>query len=347
MKFKHIIIPAILLTSIACNNRGAEKKFRGKPLPKKDPFAATYAQAEKMFAALPEDMPVEFNPLTTEKIVLGKMLYFENRLSKNNVQSCNTCHNVNTFGVDNKPFSPGNNGGLGGRNSPTTFNAAMHLAQFWDGREPHVEAQAGGPILNPVEMAMPDKQSVIERLKALPEYQEKFQAAFPGEANPITYKNLRFAIGAYERKLTTPSRFDKFLSGQTDKLSIAEKKGLQTFLEVGCATCHAGTLLGGDQYQKFGVHEDYWKLTGSKKIDLGRFDVTGKEEDKHVFKVPSLRNVEKTYPYFHDGSIEKLEDAVRIMAKTQLNKDLSDAEVNSIVTFLKSLTGDIKEEFKK
>lgn len=330
----------------SCSGRGSETKFTGKKPPKNDPYAALYSQAGKMFAPLPTDMPAEFNPLTPEKIALGKKLYFEKRLSKDNTQSCNTCHNLNTFGVDNLSFSPGNNGGLGGRNSPTTLNAALHMAQFWDGREPHVEAQAGGPILNPVEMEMPNEQSVIDRLKGIPEYVEMFAAAYPNEGNPITYKNLRHAIGAFERKLVTPTRFDEFLKGKTDKLTLAEKKGLQTFLDAGCGTCHAGALLGGDQYQKFGVHVDYWTLTKSEKKDEGRFEHTKNEDDKYVFKVPSLRNVEKTFPYFHDGSVNDLGEAVKIMAKAQLNKDLSEAEVKSIVTFLKSLTGEVAEEYK-
>ncbi|MEZ4937368.1 MAG: cytochrome-c peroxidase [Crocinitomicaceae bacterium] len=347
---KKLSIVFILLAGViiySCAGRGSEKKFTGKKPPKKDPYAALYSQAEKMFQALPDEMPADFNPITLEKVALGKKLYFDNRLSKDNTQSCNSCHNLNTFGVDNLSFSPGNNGGLGGRNSPTTLNAALHMAQFWDGREPHVEAQAGGPILNPVEMEMPSEQSVIERLKAIPEYVEMFAAAYPGESNPITYKNLRFAIGAFERKLVTPTRFDEFLKGKTDKLTDAEKKGLQTFLDAGCATCHAGVTLGGDQYQKFGVHVDYWSLTKSEKKDEGRFEVTKDEADKYVFKVPSLRNVEKTYPYFHDGSVQDLKEAVRIMAKAQLNKDLTEAEINSIVIFLKTLTGDVAEEYKK
>lgn len=339
-----VFILSILL--ISCSGE-KKPKFTGKKPPKKDPFAALYSQATKMFNPLPPEAVSEENPITDEKVLLGKMLYFDNRLSLNNTQSCNTCHNLDTYGVDNMPVSQGNNGGFGDRNSPTTLNAALHFTQFWDGREPHVEAQAGGPILNPVEMEMPDEKSVIERLKAIAEYQDLFSKAFPESNSPITYNNLKNAIGAFERRLMTPSRFDDYLNGDPNTLSIKEKQGLKKFLELGCGTCHAGALLGGDQFQKFGVHQNYWELTNSKEIDLGRFKVTNKEDDKYVFKVPSLRNIEKTAPYFHDGSIEKLEEAVKIMAISQLNKKISDSEAKQIVAFLNTLTGEVPEELKK
>lgn len=209
------------------------------------------------------------NELTDAKVALGKMLYFDNRLSKDNKQSCNTCHNVATYGVDNQQFSLGNDGKPGGRNSPSTFNAALHFAQFWDGREPSVEAQAGGPILNPVEMAMPSEDAVVKKLKGIKEYLAAFAAAYPNEKEAITYENLKKAIGAYERKeLITSSRFDEYLAGKEDALSNEEKKGLQTFMQSGCLTCHTGNLVGGNMYQKFGLMGgNYWEHTGSKIID--------------------------------------------------------------------------------
>lgn len=302
-------------------------------------FIGLKTKALSLFGILPTEVPSAENPITDAKFKLGKMLYHDKRLSKDNTQSCNTCHDVANFGVDNQPFSKGNDGELGGRNSPTTFNAALHLAQFWDGRAAHVEEQAGGPILNPIEMAMPSKEAVINRLSEVKEYQTLFAEAFPNEA--ISYGNLQKAIGVYERKLLSPSRFDAFLKDDAQALTVNEKKGLETFIQVGCVKCHSGTAIGGGTFEKFGVYTDYWTLTESKNIDLGRFEVTKKEEDKYVFKVPSLRNITKTSPYFHDGSVEKIEDAVKIMGQTQLDKKLTETEVKEIVTFLDALTGQV------
>jgi cytochrome c peroxidase len=310
-------------------------------------YEALDEQARTFFGSLPEVAENPNNPLTAEKVLLGKTLYFDNRLSKDNTQSCNTCHNLNTYGVDNNSFSEGNDGGLGGRNSPTTLNAALHISQFWDGREPDVEAQAGGPILNPVEMAMPSEEAVVERLSDIDEYIDLFDAAFPEAEEAITYNNLKLAIGAFERKLITPSAFDNYIAGDDNAFTDAEKDGLQTFVSSGCVTCHAGALLGGAMYQKFGVYGDYWEMTKSEKVDNGRFDVTGNEVDKYQFKVPSLRNIAKTGPYFHDGSVADLKDAIRIMAKLQVNKDLTDDEVASIEVFLNSLTGEVSSDLKQ
>lgn len=344
---KNLILGGALLLLISCNERGSGNPSTKAKTPEKDIYAGLYEQSGKMFKPLESIALSDENEITEEKVFLGKKLYFDNRLSLDNTQSCNTCHNLNTFGVDNEAFSKGNNGGLGGRNSPTTLNAAFHFVQFWDGREPHVEAQAGGPILNPDEMEMPSEAAVVARLKGISEYVDLFAKAFPKDKNPISYENLKKSLGAFERKLITPSRFDEFLKGNTDALTQAEKKGLQTFIDAGCVTCHSGALLGGDQFQKFGVNVDYWEYTKSKKIDFGRFDATKKEEDKYFFKVPSLRNIEKTYPYFHDGSISDLKEAVRIMAKTQLNKDLSQNEIDEIVTFLNTLTGEVPADLKE
>ena len=306
-------------------------------------FADLDKQARSLFAPL----PTYENNASDEIVALGKALYFEKRLSKDNTQSCNTCHNLNTFGVDNQPFSEGNDGLLGGRNSPTTLNAALHIAQFWDGREPDVEAQAGGPILNPVEMAMPSEQAVVERLSSIDEYVSMFENAFPDQENSISYENLKTAIGAFERKLITPSKFDDYLNGDDKALADVEKVGLQSFIEAGCIACHSGSLLGGTMYQKFGLFGNYWEYTNSVKIDSGRFNVTGNVADMYSFKVPSLRNVEKTFPYFHDGSVNDLNDAIRIMAKLQVNKELTEKEVQDIAIFLKSLTGNVPNELKE
>lgn len=293
-------------------------------------------KALSMFAVLPEKAENPENILSEAKITLGKMLYFDTRLSKDGKNSCNTCHNLETFGVDNLATSPGDLGKNGTRNSPTVFNAALHTTQFWDGREPNVEAQAGGPVLNPVEMNMPSEKAVVDRLKKVKGYVELFKAAFAEDKDPVTYANMKKAIGAFERTLLTPSKFDKYLAGE-NVFSDAEKKGLETFMNTGCVACHRGATLGGDSFQKF--------VYNGK--DKGRFDLTKDSVDMYMFKTASLRNVEKTSPYFHDGGAPTLEDAVKIMGKESLKKDLTDAEVAEIATFLKTLTGDIAAETKK
>ena len=303
-------------------------------------------KAQKLFKVLPEVFEKEGNPITEAKVKLGKMLYFDTRLSKDKTQSCNTCHDLATFGVDNLPTSPGDNGGLGTRNSPTVFNAAIHASQFWDGREPDVEAQAGGPVLNPVEMAMPDEASVLKRLSGVEGYVALFAEAFPDEKKPLTYENIKNAIGAFERTVMTTDNFDEYLNGKVAALSKQERKGLDTYITVGCATCHAGPALGGDLLMKFGLHTEYAPLTGSKVVDNGKMEETKNEADKFIFKSQSLRNIEKTQPYFHDGSVTDLKEAIQIMAKTELGKTLSDEELNDIHAFLLTLTGDISNEKK-
>jgi cytochrome c peroxidase len=330
----------IALAFTACNGGGEtkEKKTDDSAVDQ----VAVFDQASKVFAVLPSEAPNPDNPLNDDKVELGKKLYMDKRLSKDETQSCNTCHNLETYGVDNKPTSEGNNGGLGTRNSPTSFNAALHSAQFWDGRNKDVEEQAGGPILNPVEMEMPNEQAVIDRVKADPEYVELFKAAFPGEEDPITYKNITYAIGAFERTLLTPAPFDDYLAGQKDALTQEQIEGLKEFMDVGCTQCHNGALLGGQLFMKFGIYEPYWELTGSNPIDSGKYVVTHNEADLFVFKTPSLRNIAETWPYFHDGSVKDLGKAVQIMAKTELGKDLTDEQTQKIVAFLKSLTGELK-----
>ena len=299
-----------------------------------------------LFSALP-DTQLYQTDLFSPKVKLGYMLYYDNRLSKDGKNSCNSCHNLATYGVDNLPTSPGDKGIFGDRNSPSTLNAALHASQFWDARAKDVEEQAGMPILNPVEMNIPSEAFLVERLKEIKLYKELFAAAYPNDKAPISYTNLRNALGAFERVLITPSRFDQYLVGKSDALSLQEKRGMLDFANIGCITCHNGALLGGGMVQKAGVHGDYWTFTNSKKHDEGRAGVTKNEIDKFMFKVPSLRNVEKTYPYFHDGSVTDLSQMVKIMGKMQLNNTLSDEQTADIVAFLKTLTGDVPEQFKK
>jgi len=267
------------------------------------------------------------------KVKLGQMLFHEKRISKNHDISCNSCHTLSTGGVDREPTSLGHKGVRGGRNSPTVFNAYAHLAQFWDGRAADVEEQAKGPVLNPVEMAMPSADAVMAVLKSMPEYVEAFKAAFPEDSDPMTYDHFGKAVGAFERQLATPGRFDDFLAGKEDALSKEERKGLSTFIEAGCTACHSGALLGGHMYQKLGLVKAW-----PNQKDQGRFEVTQAEGDRMMFKVPSLRNIADTAPYFHDGQTARLEDAVKLMAKHQLGRELSEAQTGSIVTFLKALS---------
>ncbi|WP_457625328.1 cytochrome-c peroxidase [Persephonella sp.] len=294
-------------------------------------------KAKNYFKPLPKEIPApKDNPTTPEKVELGKKLYYDPRLSLSGVISCNTCHNLATYGVDGVETALGHEFKTGGRNSPTVLNAGFHIAQFWDGRAKTLEDQAKGPILAHVEMAMPNPEFVVLKLQTIPGYVKEFKKVFGG-SNPITYDNIAKAIAAFERTLVTPSRFDKFLNGDTNALTKKEKEGLKLFIDKGCASCHNGVAVGGEMFAKFGIVKPY------PTPDLGRYKVTKKEEDRYVFKVPSLRNIEMTYPYFHDGSVWDLKEAVRIMGETQLGIKLSHDEIDKIVAFLKSLTGEIPE----
>ncbi len=299
---------------------------------------------------LPAVIESKTNPITEDKITLGRALFYETRLSASNEISCNTCHNLSKDGADGRKASIGHKKQEGRRNSPTVYNAAGHFAQFWDGRAKDVEEQSKGPITNPIEMAMESDKNVLAELAKVKWYREQFAKAFPGRGDggaaspegkdPITMDNLARAIGAFERKLVTPSRWDKYLAGDENALTPEEKAGFATFTRTGCQACHNGTYVGGQSFQKLGAVVP-WPSTK----DLGREEVTKNEADKMMFKVPSLRNVAKTAPYFHDGSVATLEEAVRLMAKHQLGKDLGDADVKSIVTWLGSLSGEIPKDY--
>lgn len=294
------------------------------------------------FAPLPAAVPPRSGDLTEEKIALGRMLYYDPRLSKAQQISCNSCHELDKYGVDGQPTSDGHKGQKGNRNAPTVYNAAGHFVQFWDGRAPDVEEQAKGPVMNPVEMAMPAESDVIAVLKSMPGYVQAFKKAYPGAKDPVTFDNMANAIGSFERKLVTPARWDRFLKGDQAALTPEEKAGFNTYMVAGCQTCHAGAYVGGNLYQKLGLAKPY-----PDQSDQGRYLVTKSEGDKMLFKAPSLRNVEKTGPYFHNGKVATLDQAVTEMANYELGKQLSGAEVGSITTWLKSLTGDIPAEYVK
>ncbi len=329
------VLSGLLLLASACAG-GMEERVTEAP----DPEATALAQqASLLFGPLPEAAPTPDNPITKSKTDLGRMLYYDARLSRNQDISCNSCHQLDAFGVDAEATSPGHRRQRGDRNSPTVYNAALHVAQFWDGRAPDVEAQAKGPVLNPIEMASSSEEAVVAMLKSIPGYMSAFAEAFPEDEDAITYDNMAKAIGAFERKLMTPGRFDRFMAGETGALTRRERQGLETFISVGCATCHMGPALGGTLYRKIGFVIPY------ETEDPGREKVTGQPSDRHVFKVPALRNVAETAPYFHDGSIGSLEEAVRLMGYHQLGQELDDEQVAGILVFLASLTGEVDEAY--
>lgn len=294
----------------------------------------------KHFAPLPASVAPKPGGPAEARVALGRMLYYDARLSRSQTLSCNSCHDLAKYGVDGEPTSKGFHDQRGGRNSPTVYNAAAQFAQFWDGRAADVEAQAKGPILNPIEMAMPNEQAVVAVLESIPEYVAAFRKAFPDDKKPVTYDNMALAIGTFERGLLTPARWDKFLAGDKAALTAEEQAGAHTFVTAGCATCHAGALVGGNIYQKLGAAQAYPDVS-----DPGRFQVTKSEGDRMYFKVPSLRNIARTGPYFHTGKVATLDIAVAQMAEYQLGKQLTAAEISSIVTFLNALTGEIPAQY--
>lgn len=300
---------------------------------------ALYAQEAReqviqgVFATLPDAAPVpEDNPMTPEKILLGKMLYFEPRLSASGVISCHTCHNLSLGGTDRLPTSLGHEFLTGGRNAPTVLNAAFFNLQFWDGRATGLEEQAQGPIQAGVEMAMP-ADLAVETIANIEGYRPYFEAAFPGEEDPITFINIAKAIASFERTLITPDDgLDRYLRGEEDALSEDAKRGMEIVVQIGCVACHNGPMLSIGTLMPFNHGED-----------LGRATVTGQAADEHLFRVATWRNIALTGPYFHDGSAATLDDAIRTMASVQLNRTLTDDEVTYILAFLNALNGDLPD----
>ena len=299
-------------------------------------------EALQLFAPLPAVMSSLDNPVTDAKVKLGRILYYDPRLSANQKISCNSCHPLDAYGAESKSVSTGFKNQQGKRNSPTVYNAAGHFVQFWDGRAPTVEEQAKGPITNPVEMAMPSNAAAVEVIKSMPDYVALFQVAFPKETDPITYNNMALAIGAFERGLVTPSAWDAFIQGDQSALTDTQKSGFNTFAATGCQWCHAGPYIGGSAYQKLGVVKPWPNQT-----DQGVYQLTKDDMDKMVFKVPSLRNIKKTGPYFHDGSVPTLDQAIRNMAVHQRGVTLTDVQVKSIEIWMESLTGQIPMSYIK
>ena len=312
-------------------------------------FVAQAQAAE--WQALPDEAPAPAdNPTTDAKVELGKMLYMDPRFSSTGTVSCNSCHNVMEGGDDSRSTSMGVHGKTGGRNAPTVWNAAFHSVQFWDGRAPLLEDQAKGPVANPVEMGMKDVDTAMDRVRKIPGYKAYFDKAF-GE-NSMTVDNAAKAVAAFERTLITPnSPYDKYVKGDKKAMSEQQVRGMEKFAASGCTACHSGAAFNGPQmklgegfYSKFPTFADNEYVSQYKLADdKGRQEVTGNEADANMFRVPTLRNITDTAPYFHNGSVNDLGEAVRVMAKTQLNKDLSDADVTDIVAFLGALTGEYPE----
>ncbi|NKN36713.1 cytochrome-c peroxidase [Agrobacterium sp. a22-2] len=321
-------VAAVLLATVA---------FAADPVP-----ADLRATALEIFKPLPSTTPsVANNPITPEKILLGKALFFDPRISASGVFSCNSCHNLATGGDDNLETSIGHGWQKGPRNSPTALNAVFNVAQFWDGRAEDLKAQAKGPVQAGVEMANTPDQVVVT-LKSMPQYVEWFKAAFPGDADPVSFDHMAMAIEAFEATLVTPAPFDAYLNGSDDALSDMQKQGLALFIDKGCSSCHAGINVGGEGYFPFGLIEK----PGADVLpenDKGRFAVTNTADDSYVFRAAPLRNIALTAPYFHSGKVWNLKQAVGIMGTAQLGEELNEQEVDQIVAFLDSLTGKIPE----
>ncbi|ATX67372.1 cytochrome-c peroxidase [Roseinatronobacter bogoriensis] len=297
--------------------------------------AEDIAEYMDFFEPLPYLPPIPANnSLTPEKIELGKMLFFEPRISGSGVISCATCHNPALGWSDRIPTAVGHDGQVGNRNTPTVLNSGFLGSQFWDGREPDLEGQALGPIEAEIEMNM-DLEAAIRRLKEFDIYHEHFAAAFPGEDDPIRAENIAFAIASFERTLNTPnSPLDRFLAGDVQAMSDSQVEGMKLFVDAGCVACHNGPALTDSGFHRF-------ELPGS--TDEGRFIVTGDEADMFAFRTPTLRNVAVTYPYFNNGSVDNLHDAVQLMGQQMLGQDFSDEELDNLVAFMHALTGEMPD----
>jgi cytochrome c peroxidase len=296
-------------------------------------------RAQGVFKPIPVQSPaLTGNSATPEKIYLGKVLYFDPRLSASGLISCNTCHNVGMGGIDFQETSTGHKWQKGPRNAPTVLNSVFNIAQFWDGRAPDLEQQAKGPVQASVEMNNTPARTV-DTIKSMPEYTALFRKAFPGEKDPVSFENMAKAIAVFEATLITPhSAFDQYLEGKENALNASEKEGLKLFMDKGCGGCHGGVNMGGSGYFPFGVVAK--PSPDIMKGDEGRFKITGVKSDEYMFKAPSLRNIALTPPYFHSGTVWSLNEAVAVMGSSQLGITLNQTEIDGIDAFLRSTTGD-------
>lgn len=309
-----------------------------------------HERALGVFKPLPDTAHAEDFPHSQARVELGRKLFFETRVSADGRTSCATCHSPSHYGTDALPQSIGVNGQTLPRNAHTVFNTALLVAQHYGGNRVSVEEQAMKALTSPLAYGNRSYEEAEAKLRALG-YQPLFDASFPNEKVAVTAEHWGVAVGAFERSLLTPAPFDRYLKGDLRAISVEAKLGLDKFISYGCAGCHNGSTAGGHSFQKFGLTEDYWNATGSVEIahfkgrDQGKFHDTGKEADRWIFKVPQLRNVAMTPPYFHDGSVANLDDAVRVMARLQLGRQLLDDDVRHIVAFLETLTGEVPANF--
>ena len=306
---------------------------------------ALLKQAQEIFRPLPKDMATAEFSITRERVELGRSLFFDPRLTIDANMSCSSCHQPAFYGTDALAKPTGVRQRPHPRHVPTNLNAGTSFVIHWRGDRTNLEDQVFQALTSPITSGQPDEKAVIDRLSGIPGYALLFKAAFPDEPQPMTLRTIAKAIGASERTLVTPSPFDAYLAGDQEALLPAAEAGLEKFINTGCVACHNGVGVGGGMYQKFGVVEDYWKATGSDPIDKGRIDVTKDPGDLYVFRVASLRNVAMTPPYFHDGSVATLPEAVKVMARVQLGVTLDDADIRDIVAFLQSLTGELPVNF--
>lgn len=349
MSSKHLLVSICLGLTSAAALLACGEDAPAAPEPTSAPEATGATPPATPTAAGPTPAPAgapAIEPLPTpavamNKVLLGRRLFHDTRLSGDGTLSCASCHSLDTGGAEHRATSQGINGQVGPINAPTVLNSGLNFVQFWDGRAESLQAQAAGPVANPGEMGA-NWETVVATLGANENDRAEFTAIY---ADGVTQANITDAIAEYERSLVTPSRFDAFLHGDQSALTADEQRGWATFQEVGCTACHRGPNAGGGMYQRMGLVRNYFELRGTPltEADNGRFNVTHDEADRHRFKVPSLRNIELTAPYFHDGSQSELAGAVRIMGQVQLNRDLTDAQVSDIVAFLRSLTGTLPE----
>jgi len=336
---KLFLITAITIFSLSCNEQTKNKKIKLDPKMEQ----IILHSAKSYFTPLKKVDLDKLTPKRKKMIELGKRLFYDKKLSNKQNVNCASCHDMEKYGTDNLPISPGDNNQFGTRNTPTVLNAHLQYAQFWDTHARTVEEQAAGPIFGDFEMNMPDTATLLNRLQNDDYYSKAFEELFPKSDTAITIQTITFAIGAFERTLVTPAPIDDYLNGDLNAISTKAKLGIKAFVDNGCIPCHSTSTVGGQMAQKFALYGYYWDYTDSKYIDKGKFLATQDPSDKFVFKVPQLRNVEKTYPYFHDGSVKSLREATIIMGKAETNITLKDEDVDNILEFFKTLTGKIPE----
>lgn len=335
---KIFLLLVVIILVFACNNNNKDVI----PFPEKQDINIL-KMARSYFSPL---QVIDFKKMSAEdknKLEIGKKLFYDSKLSQSGNINCAICHNPVTYGTVNLSVMPGNQGQMGKRNPPSLFNSHLQYAFGWDSKYKRLEDQIGGMIQSKTEMGEQDSSQVVKKIGSDQIYQELFTKAFPNDKISLTFNNLKKAIAQFIRTLSTPSRFDDYLNGDLKVLTTIEKLGIKSFIDNGCVPCHATSTIGGSMPQKFALFGYYWDFTGSKNIDKGRFELTKNSADEYVFKVSQLRNIEKTQPFFHDGSVQSLEEAIRIMGMTESNHRIEEQDINNISAFLKTLTGNVPE----